>query len=248
MKKRMIALAACAAMVLGLVACSSTTTDNQTDAATDANVMSHAEFDAAAVDDEVTVITHVQAAESWWDNAATVYAQDEDGAYLLYNMSCTEEQYASLVAGTEIKVTGYKSEWSGEVEIADATFEVVEDGTSYIVEPAEISAADFADHLNEYVTVKGLTVVDSTDADGNAAAFLYDWDGSGTQGDSSVYFTLSDGTTNYSFNVRNYLCGADTDVYKAAEALTTGETVDVTCFVYWYEDAAQPRVMSISVQ
>ena len=31
-----------------------------------------------------------------------------------------------LTPGTKIKVTGYKAEWSGEVEITDATFELEE--------------------------------------------------------------------------------------------------------------------------
>ena len=64
---------------------------------------------------------------------ATVYAQDEDGAYFLYNMACSEEDYEKLVPGATIQVTGYKTEWSGEVEIIDATFEFV-DG-EFIAEP-----------------------------------------------------------------------------------------------------------------
>ena len=41
-------------------------------------------------------------------------------------MACSEEDYAKLTPGTKIKVTGYKAEWSGEVEIIDATFEIME--------------------------------------------------------------------------------------------------------------------------
>ena len=46
----------------------------------------------------------------------------------------------------------------------------------------------------------GLTVAPSTDANGNEAAFLYNWDGSGTQGDD-VYFnvTVGDSEEVYSF-------------------------------------------------
>ena len=79
---------------------------------------------AADLDSEVVIETYVQAKQSWWDNQATVYTQDKDGAYFLYNMACSEEDYEKLTPGTKIKVTGYKSEWSGEVEITDATFEI----------------------------------------------------------------------------------------------------------------------------
>ena len=37
-----------------------------------------------------------------------------------------EEDYEKLTPGTKIKVTGYKGEWAGEVEIMDATFEIME--------------------------------------------------------------------------------------------------------------------------
>ena len=40
--------------------------------------------------------------------------------------ACSEEDYEKLVPGVKIRVTGYKSEWSGEVELMDATFEFVE--------------------------------------------------------------------------------------------------------------------------
>ena len=90
-------------------------------------VMTYAEYIAADLDTEVTIEAYVQAKQSWWEDKATVYTQDKDGAYFLYNMACSEADYAKLEKGTKIKVTGYKSEWSGEVEITDATF-VIEDG------------------------------------------------------------------------------------------------------------------------
>ena len=89
-------------------------------------VMSHADYVAAAIDDEVVVETYVQAKQSWWDNKGTFYCQSEDGAYFLYEMACSEEDYNKLVPGTKIKVTGYKAEWAGEVEIVDAAFEILE--------------------------------------------------------------------------------------------------------------------------
>ena len=85
-------------------------------------VMTHADYVAAAIDSEIVVETYVQAKQSWWDNKGTFYCQSEDGAYFLYEMPCSEEDYNKLVPGTKIKVTGFKGEWSGEFEIMDATF------------------------------------------------------------------------------------------------------------------------------
>ena len=101
-------------------------------------LMSYAEFAAAAIDDPVCVETYVQAKQSWWDNKATVYTQDQDGAYFLYNMGCSEEDYAKLVPGQKIRVTGYKAEWSGEVEIVDATYELL-DGDNFVATAADVT-------------------------------------------------------------------------------------------------------------
>ena len=83
------------------------------EADTTATVMTHEEFVAAELESEVTVETYVQDKQSWWDNKATFYCQSEDGAYFIYEMPCTEDEYAQLVPGTKIRVTGYKAEWSG---------------------------------------------------------------------------------------------------------------------------------------
>ena len=68
-------------------------------------VMTHEEYIAADLDTEVVIETYVQAKQSWWEDKATLYTQDKDGAYFIYNMPCTEEQYKELVPGTKIKVT-----------------------------------------------------------------------------------------------------------------------------------------------
>ena len=49
-------------------------------------VMTYEEYAAAALETQVVVETYVQAKQSWWDNKATVYTQDKDGAYFVYNM------------------------------------------------------------------------------------------------------------------------------------------------------------------
>jgi hypothetical protein len=216
----------------------------------DADVMSYEEYIAADLDSEVIVETYVQAKQSWWDDKATVYTQDEDGAYFLYNMACSEEDYDLLTKGTKIKVTGYKSEWSGEIEIADATFEIVEGGDTYIADAFDVTKLLGSDglinHQNEFVSFTGMTVEASVDKDGNEAAFFYNDDNSGTDGDD-LYFNVSyDGNT-YTFTVESYLCGAGTDVYEAVKSLNVGDTIDMEGFLYWY-NGVNPHITSVTVQ
>ena len=208
--------------------------------------MSHEEYVAAELDSEVTIETYVQAKQSWWDNKATVYAQSEDGAYFIYNMACSEEDYAKLTPGTRIRVTGFKTEWSGEVEIAEgATFEIVE-SEPYIAEAVDVTKLlgtdELIDHQNEFVSFKGMTVEAAND---DGAAFLYNWDGSGEDG-NDLYFKVSlDGET-YTFTVESYLCDNTTDVYAAVKALEVGQVIDMEGFLYWYE-GVNPHITSVTV-
>ena len=125
--KRVVAFMLAAMLTMSLVGCGSKPANSGDDAKSE-GVMTYAEYMAADVDTQVVIEAYVQAKQSWWEDQATVYAQDKDGAYFLYNMACSQEDYDKLVQGTKIKVTGYKSEWSGEIEIIDATFEI-EDGS-----------------------------------------------------------------------------------------------------------------------
>lgn len=224
---------------------STASTAQQADTKKGEGVMTYAEFDAADVDTEVTIEAYVQGKQSWWDNKATVYTQDADGAYFLYNMACTEADYAKLVDGTKIKVKGFKAEWSGEIEIVDATFEI-EEG-SYIAPATDVTdklgTDDLVKFQNQKVAFKGMTVEKANDA---GDAFQYNYDGSGSQGDD-VYFNVSKDGKTYSFTIESYLCGKDTEAYKAAEALKVGQTVDLEGFLYWYE-GPNPHITSIVVK
>ena len=210
-------------------------------AAEEAASMSHADYDAAELDSEVYVETYVQATQSWWDGKITVYAQSEDGAYFIYNMACSEEDAAKLVPGAKISVKGFKSAWAGEVEITDATFEFLE-GDPFIAEPEDVTAKIGTEELincqNELVTFKGLTV----EAQEDGAAFNYK-DAVGKTDD--LYFKASKDGEAINFCVEFYLCGQDTDVYKAVEALNVGDVIDITGYLYWYE-GANPHVIAVA--
>ncbi len=208
-------------------------------------VLTHEEYMAAAVDTEVVIEAYVQAKQSWWEDKATIYAQDEDGAYFLYNMVCSEEDYAKLTPGTKIRATGFKAEWAGEIEIMEGTFEILEG--NYIAEAEDVTALlgseDLIDLQNKFVAFKGMTVEASKDPDGNEVAFLYNYDGSGQEGDD-LYFNVSVNGATYTFTVESYLCDKDSDVYAAVKALNIGDKIDMEGFLYWYE-GVNPHITSV---
>ncbi|MBO5517617.1 MAG: hypothetical protein J6A42_06025 [Firmicutes bacterium] len=241
--KKIFAVLLALSMVFALAACTSGSNEPAAEPEVDIfakgeGVMTYAEYAAADLDTEVTVETFVQATQSWWDNTITAYTQDNEGAYFLYNMACSEEDAAKLVPGTKIKVTGFKSEWSGEVEIVDATFEI-EEG-EYIAEATDVTALlgtdEMIEHQNQFVAFKGMTVESEA---------IYKWDGSGADGDD-LYFQVSKDGQTYTFTVESYLCGAGTEVYEAVKGLKAGDTVDLEGFCYWYE-GLNPHITSVTV-
>lgn len=223
-------------------------TASETNSAAPEGVMTYEQYMAAELESQVVIETYVQAKQSWWDNKATVYTQDENGAYFVYNMTCSEEDYAKLVPGTKIKVTGYKTEWSGEVEIAEgATFEIL-DG-NYIAPALDVTdllgTDELIKHQNKFVSFKGMTVeAAGQDADGNDVAFLYNWDGSGEDG-SDLYFNVSLNGETYTFTVESYLCDNTTEVYQAVKNLKIGDVIDMEGFLYWYE-GVNPHITSVT--
>lgn len=210
-------------------------------------VMTYDEYVAAELDTEVTIEAFVQAKQGWWTDdkgvsKATFYLQDTDGGYLAYDLPCSEEEYNKLTVGTRVQITGYKSEWKGEVEIIDATFKIL--NGNYVATAVDVTdklgADDLSDYMNRAVTFTGMTIV-AANEDGDA--FLYGWDGSGVEG-GDIYFNASVGGKTYTFVIESYLTGKDTDVYKAAQALKVGDVVDLGGFLYWY-NGAQPHIVSI---
>ena len=226
--KRIVSLLVLVVLLVSLVSCNKS--------------MSYKEYCDAAMDAEVTVDMYVQDHQSWWDNKITVYAADKDGAYFLYEMACSEEDAAKLTPGTKIRVTGTKGAYAGEIEIMNATFEFI--GKDTYVAPAKdvtslVGKDALADDMNKLISLKGMTVVATEDG----AAFEYQ---GGIRG-KDIYFTLSNGTDTISCCIESYLTGADSDVYKAVEALKVGDTVDVEGFLYWY-NGANPHITKVEVK
>ncbi|MCM1047303.1 MAG: hypothetical protein NC433_02630 [Clostridiales bacterium] len=245
--KKITSLLLIGALVLGCVGCGNSGDGGNDGAKKSEGVMTYEEYIAADLNAPIVIETYVQAKQAWWEDKATVYTQDEDGAYFLYNMACSAEDYEKLTPGTKIKVTGYKTEWSGEVEVDEgATFEI-EDG-SYIAQALDVTDLlgkdELLDHQNQKVSFKGMTVEPSVDADGNEAAFLYKDNGSGQDGDD-LYFNVSINGNTYTFTVESYLCDNTTDVYAAVKALNIGDTIDMEGFLYWY-NGPNPHITSVT--
>ena len=97
--KKIIALLLTGLLALSCVGCGGSTADADVKSE---GVMTYDEYVAAELDSEVVVETYVQAKQSWWEDKATVYTQDKDGAYFLYDMACSAEDYEKLTPGTKI--------------------------------------------------------------------------------------------------------------------------------------------------
>ncbi len=198
-------------------------------------VMTYAEYDAAALDSEVTIEAYVQAHQSWWDNKITVYAADKDGAYFLYEMACSEEDAAKLTPGTKFKATGYKSEWSGEIEITDATFEI-EEG-NYVASPVDVTkflgTDDLQKYQNQLVSFKDMTV--------SAVSYKNNEPG------DDIYVNFTKDGNEYYFCLEYYLNGDDADFYNMVGSLEVGKVCDVEGFLYWYE-GPNPHITKVTVK
>lgn len=228
--KKVLAFALLVCMVFSFAACNSFDPSEKSE-----GVMTYAEYDAAALNDAVVIEAYVQATQSWWDNKITVYAADEDGAYFIYELACSEEDAAKLVPGTKILVDGYKGEWAGEVEIMDATFTFV-DGDPYVAEAKDLTDVLGTDELinyqNQLVSFAGLTVVKIDFKNGEPG--------------DDIYVTLSNGDNEFSFCVERYLTGPDTQVYQEVSGLEAGDVIDITGYLYWYE-GPNTHIISIDI-
>ncbi len=250
--KKILAILLAAVFAFTMLACNNKPTEAPTEAPTTAaptekpteapteapgpEVMSHADYIEAAVDDPVVVEMYVQDTQSWWDGKITVYGADKDGGYYAYNMTCSEEDAAKLVPGTKIRVTGFRAEWSGEIEIAEgATFEFVE-GDNYVAEAKDLTDLlgkdELIQHQNERALFKGLKVTQIS----------YKND----PGTDDIYVNVEKDGTEYAFCVEYYLRNSETDVYKAVQALNVGDTVDLETYVYWY-NGPNPHIIGVTV-
>ena len=218
--KKLIVLLLAMLMVFGLAGCASEDPNVKSE-----GVMTYAEYVAADLDDKVVIEGYVQATQSWWDNKITVYLQDGEGGYFLYEMACSEEDAAKLVPGVKICVTGYKGAWAGEVEVMDATFTFVEGAGKWTAKPVDLTDSlnkgNLITYQNRLASFNDMTIEEISYKNGEPG--------------DDIYVTVSKNGKNYDFCVERYLTGPDTDVYKKVGELKKGDVVDIEGFVYWYE-------------
>ena len=244
--KKLLTIMLSVLMVFGLTACGKDENDNNTDGPTNGDDVvevtakdDYASFMAADVDAEVEVLMYVQAHQAWWEDngqgVMTLYGMDKDGGYFVYEAKMDKETADSIKEGTLVKVTGVKAEWAGEVEIMDATVEVLGETKTFEATDVTDVVADsekLAEYMNQKIAMKGLEVVEVTTKD--------------SEYDPDLYITCKLGDTEVNLCVENYLTGPDTEVYATGKDLTAGTIIDVEGFLYWYE-GANPHVTSISV-
>ncbi len=194
-------------------------------------VMTYAEYMAAEMNSVVTIEAYVQATQSWWEKdgqgVITIYSQDLEGGYFLYEVPCSKEDAEKLVPGTKIRVTGEKREWSGEIEIMYATELVILEG-EYLPFPEDVTAIlgneeELIKKQNMFVQISGLTI----------EKIEYK---NGEPGDD-IYVTVSQDGKEYSFCVEVYLTGPESEVYQmfTNEVVKVGDVVMIEGFLYWYE-------------
>lgn len=213
--------------------------------------MTHAEYLATADDNPVVIEAYIQGKQIYADlyKNTTLYLQDKDGGYFVYRWSCTQEEYDALKVGDKIKVTGTKASWSGEIEITSATVEKVEG--HYIAPALDVTnlldSEDLINYQNQYVYIKGAKVAASfIKGDETEYPFLYKYNGSGDRGDD-IYYTVTVGEVTLTLVVESDYQTADSDCYKAAEAMKVGDTIDIYAILYWY-NGAQPHTSEIVVK
>ena len=227
--KKLVAVLMLFTLAFSLVSCGAVNPNAKSE-----GTMTYAEYAAAEIDANVVIEGFVQGKQSWWDNKGTFYLQDGTGAYFVYELCCTEEEYNKMTVGTKLKITGVKAEWGGEVEIIDATFEILE-GT-WIAEAKDLTSVianeeELLKHQNMLAKFTDMTVKEISYKNGEPG--------------DDIYVTLTKDGVDYGFCVEVYLTGTETSVYTMVGTLTAGDVVDVEGFLYWYS-GMNPHITKIT--
>lgn len=194
-----------------------------------AEVMTRAEFIAAADSSSVAVAGKVSAMTAVTKNDVTsynVYLQDNDGGYYAYGVAAIPE---GLEVGMEIKVSGTKTVYNGLNEITNATIEIT-DNTVSAVTPIDVTGKignndELLALQSSLVTVNSAVITSVTvDAEKNRTNVVL------TVGDKTVTFYIGGSQV-----VDATQQSAITESFKANE----GKTVDVTALVSLFSNTAQ---------
>ena len=89
--KKLVAVLMLFVLAFSLVSCGAVDPDAKSE-----GTMTYAEYSAAEIDANVVIEGFVQGKQSWWNNKGTFYLQDGTGAYFVYELACTEEEYNKM--------------------------------------------------------------------------------------------------------------------------------------------------------
>lgn len=226
-------------------------------------VMSHQEYLAAEAQSKVVIEGAIQVLTAYNEEYGncSFLLDDYAGAYYVYRMAMSREEYDKLSLGSWVRVTGHTANYNGEIEInaendEEAGFELLPaQGRRY--EPFRADAIDITNKLgdeklsslmNRLVSLKGATVVASQygeEGQEAEAPFLYKWNGSGSEGDD-IYFNVQVGEETLNLVVETDEWDADSELYALVQSLEIGDMVDLEAFLYWYE-GPQPHVQALKL-
>lgn len=83
---------------------------------------SYSEYLSSAGDQPITIESYLQEKEAWNEEKTSLWLQDEEGAYYIYHLPCSPKEYDALYVGRKLRVSGYKTEFSGNLQLTDAAF------------------------------------------------------------------------------------------------------------------------------
>ena len=205
----------------------STTDPVTTTTSQEVELMTYAQYNAATDGTKVKIQGYVQGKQSWWSNKATIYMQDDNGGYFVYELGCSQDDYnTKLTVGAHIEIEGVKGSWAGQQEVLgsqagdEATWKVVDSATkTYEAEEIKFNEVAMTANINKKVKFVELEVV-KVEAP--------------TSEGGDIYYDVKKGDLTLTFCVESYLCDKTTDVYKTVLALQVGDIINVEGFMYTY--------------
>ncbi len=233
--KKILALVLVLAAVLSLSACAGYNGKSSGD------IMLYSEYDAAKSGTQVVVEAYVQGT-TWTEKdgqgVATIFTQDHDGAYYVYDVKCTKEAAADLVLGTKIRVTGTKNVADGAIRIENATYEVLEG--MWKAPAKDVSKLlgkddEMAKCQGQSIVIKNMEVVECKKAGGAGS-------------DINITATVNGATMNLVVDGSRYDIKGNYEqmvAYNTLANMKAGTLIDVEGLLYW-DNGAQIANLQIT--
>ena len=214
--------------------------------------MTYSQFVSAAADSEVAVEGYLQGwAYSKQQGNVGLYIMNDDGNFYAYRVVCDDATAASFSEGIKVRVEGLKAYWEGFHEVKEGGKVEILGGTK-VYDPVDVTES-LAD-TDSMVRMQGAkvcvtgAVISPKQLEGKDAAFLYNWNGSGAEGNNNdLYIDIKIGENVFTAVVESDETPEGSDTYKAVTGLQIGQTVDIEGFMYWYQ-GPQIHIHSISVR